>query len=258
LRGSTKICLSIGILLALLSLAWMVLLPKMVERELRESTGFDFHVAVLKADPFTGQIVVQGLTAKNPPRYPAPDFVVLRELHADVNVFSWLFSDHVVINELDVDTAKIELIRQHDGTSNAGDFMAALSRGGGGAAVPSPAPRSHKQYLVKRLHIRLEELVVADYTGSKPEEKVYTLNIDQSYTDVSNPKQLIVPQVVKTLHSFGLHHDVANLLPGDFGQALALAVGGVAQVGAELKNVAQKTGETLKGALDKLDQSPKP
>jgi hypothetical protein len=259
LRGTTKVCLIIGIVFAVASLAWMVFLPALVERELREATGFEFRVAVLKADPFTGRVVVRGLSARNPPRYPSPDFVELRELRADVNEFSWLFSDHVVINELDVDTAKIELIRQHDGTSTAGDFISALSRGGASApAAAAPTPRARRQYLVKRLHVRLEELVVADYTGSKLDEKVYKLNIDQSYTNVSDPKQLIVPQVVKTLYSFGLHHDVAKLLPGEFGEALAAAVGGAAHVGSAVKSVVEKTGESLKGAFDKLEQSPKP
>lgn len=254
MRLSTKICLGLGVLFALASLAWMVFLPGIVQRELRESTGFDFRVAVLKVDPFTGRVVVQGLSAMNPKGYPSPDFVELRELRADVNVYSWMFSEHVVINELDVDTEKIVIIRRHDGKSNAGDFMAAFS---GGPAAAAPAPR-HRDYFVRKLRIRLGELSVEDYTGSKVDKKTYKLSIDQSYTNVSDPKQLLVPGVVRSLHSFGLHHDVARLLPGEFGQALAGAVGGMAQVGAVLEGVVHKTGETLKGALDKLDQSPKP
>jgi hypothetical protein len=246
LRRSTKICLGLGILFALASLAWMVFLPAIVQRELRESTGFDFHVAVLKCDPFTGRVLVAGLSARNPPSYPSPDFVELRELRADVNVFSWMFSERVVINELDVDTEKIVLIRQHDGKSNAGDFMAAANR------------RKPRDYLVRRLHIHLGELAVEDFTGSKSDTRDYKLNIDQNYTNVTDPKQLLVPEVVKALHSFGLHHDVEQLLPGDFGRALALGVGGVAEVGAVLRDAAHKTGETLKGAIDKLDQSAKP
>lgn len=254
MRRSTKVCLSLGLLFALVSLAWMVFLPAIVQRELRESTDFDVRVSVLKVDPFTGRVVVMGLSARNPPGYPSPDFVELRELQADVNVFSWMFSERVVINELDVDTERIAIIRRHDGTSNAADFMAAFTRSGS-AAVRVPRSRA---YFVKRLHIRLAELSVEDFTGSKSDKKVYKLAIDQSYTNVSDPKQLLVPEVVKALHSFGLHHDVEQLLPGDFGRALALAVGGVAEVGAVLRDAAHKTGETLKGAIDKLDQSPKP
>jgi hypothetical protein len=254
LRRSTWICLILGLLFAAASLAWMVFLPALVQRELRETTGFDFRVSVLKVDPFTGRVVVQGLSAKNPPGYPSPEFVELRELRADVNVFSFLFSDHVVINELDVDTEKIAIIRRHDGKSNAGDFMAAFSHPG-----PAAAPaRGSRDYFVKRLHIRLAELSVEDFTGSKSDKKVYKLDINQDYTNVSDPKQLLVPEVVKALHSFGLHHDVEQLLPGDFGRALASAVGGFAQVGSAIKGAVEKTGETLKGAIDKLDQSPKP
>jgi hypothetical protein len=231
----------------------MVFLPAVVQRELRESTGFDFRVAVLKCDPFTGRVLVSGLSARNPASYPSPDFVELRELRADVNVFSWMFSEHVVINDLDVDTERIVIIRQHDGRSNAGDLMAAVAK----SRAQAPAGKS-RDYLVKRLRIRLGELSVEDYTGSKTDKQVYKLNIDHTYTNVTDPKQLLVPEVVKTLHSFGLHHDVEQLLPGDFGRALALGVGGVAEAGALLRDAAHKTGETLKGALDKLDQSAKP
>jgi hypothetical protein len=255
LRRSTKICLALGILFALASLAWMVFLPRVVQRELRETTGFDFRVAVLKCDPFTGRVLVEGLSARNPSGYPSPDFIELRELRADVNVFSWMFSDHVVINDLDVDTERIVIIRRHDGRSNAGDLFAAF---GGGGAPGAAAPRKSRDYFVKRLHIRLGELAVEDYTGSKTDKRHYTLNIDHTYANVSDPKQLLVPEVVKTLHSFGLHHDVEQLLPGDFGRALAVGVGGVAEVGAVLRDAASKTGETLKGAIDKLDQSAKP
>jgi hypothetical protein len=232
----------------------MVFLPAVVRRELRATTGFDIRVSVLKANPFTGRVVVMGLSARNPPGYPSPDFVDLRELRADVNLFSWMFSEHVVINELDVDTERIAIIRRHDGTSNAGDFMAAFS-GPGSAAIPPPR---HRHYFVKRLNIRLAELSVEDFTGSKSDRKVYKLSIDQSYTNVSDPKQLLVPEVVKALYSFGLQHDVEQLLPGDFGRALAVAVGGLAQVGSVLTGAVEKTGETVKGAIDKLDQSPKP
>jgi hypothetical protein len=250
-RRSTTVCLLVGGLFALASLAWMVFLPRIVERQLR-ATGFDVRVAVLKVDPFTGSVVVEGLVAKNPPAYPTPDFVELSELRADVSVFSWFFSDRFVINELDVDTSRIALIRQHDGKSNAGEFMAAF-KSGHPAAAGKP-----KKYLIKKLHIRLEELYVADYTGLATDKKTYKLNIDRSYTNVTDPRQLLVPDVVKTLYSFGLHHDIAKLLPGEFGQALADTLGGAAHVGTMLKNAAQKTGESLKGAIDKLEQSPKP
>jgi hypothetical protein len=252
LKRSTKICIALGALFALASLVWMVFLPRIVERELRLATGFDIHVAVLRADPFTGGVVVRGFSAQNPKSYPTPEFVELRELHADVNLFSF-FTDQIVINELDIDTEKIALIRQHDGKSNAGAFMAAFS--GGSAPVdgkaPPPPPRKPRRYLVKKLHLKVQELIVADYTGLAIDKRSYKINIDETYNNVTDPKELLVPGVIKTLYGFGLHHDIAKLLPGDFGQALANAIGGAANVGSAFKKM-------VKGAFDKLDQSSKP
>ncbi len=261
MRRSTKICLAVGVAFAAVSLAWMIFLPRVVEHELRTVTGFDIRLKVLKADPFTGRVVVEGLSAKNPPSYPTDEFVELRELRADVNLFSCLFTDRAVINELDVNIEKIALIRQHDGKSNAGAFMAAFHhspQAGGAAQAPPPAPGKPMEYLVKKLHIRLEELEVADYTGMAADKKAYKLNIDQTYNDVTNPRQLLVPSVVNSLYTFGFHHDIAKLLPGDFGQALADTLGGVQHMGSSLKSTFQKAGDSLKGALDKLEQSPKP
>jgi len=237
----------------------MVFLPSVVEHELRAVTGFEFRVAVLTANPFTGRVAVRGLAATNPPGYPAPDFVELRELHAAVEVFSWIFSDRNVVDDLDLDVARIVLMRRHDGRTNAGDFMAAFKRSGSGPANEAgpSAPPKPTRYLVKKLHLRIDQLVVADYSGTELDEKTYGLSIDQTYIDLTGPRQLLVPGVVRSLHAFGLRHDVARLLPGDFGSALAAAAGGAAHIGEEVKDAGKKTGEFLRGLLDKLEQSPK-
>jgi hypothetical protein len=252
-----KGCFVLGGILALVALAWMAFLPAAVEHELRTVTGFDVHVSSLSANPFTGRVVARGFTASNPATYPKPDFIEVRRMRAEMNLFSLAFSERIRINDLDLDVDRIELIRRHDGRSNAGDFMAAFIKPSEPSSQPTPlGKRTH--YFVKTLHLRLDRLVVADYTGSKSYEKSYDLRIDQTYTDVIDSRQLLTPDVVKRIHSFGLHHEVSELLPGDFGRALADAVGGMAQVEAKVQETVIKTGDAVKGALDKLDQSPKP
>jgi hypothetical protein len=254
--GAAKACLFVGGIFALAALAWMALLPTVVTHELRAVTGFDYRVAVLAANPFTGRVVVRGLIADNPPGYPKPDFVQLRELHAEVEVFSWMFSGRIVVDSLDLDIGRIVLMRRQDGRTNAGDFMAAFTRGGAApvAEAGSPAPRKAAGYLVKVLRLRLGQLVVADYSGAQPDERTYDLRIDQTYTDVTNPRQLLVPGVVRSLHTFLLRHDVARLLPGDFGSALAAAVGDAAHIKEEVKEAKKKAEKLLKGLLEKLEQ----
>jgi hypothetical protein len=237
-------------------MAWMVFLPHLAERELRALTGFDITVKVVSANPFTGRLVVRGLTAKNPPGYPEPDFLKLESLDATFDMFSVASGSQLIVDDLDMNIAKLEIIRLHDGRTNYAECMARFAPAKGAAdAVPKPARRT---YLIRKLRIRLGELVLQDYTGFNAEKKTYPLNIDHTYANVTDSRQLLVPDVVKTLYNFGLHHDMARLLPGEFGEALATAVDGFSQVGSKVKDVGHKAGDFFKGVVDKLEQSPKP
>jgi hypothetical protein len=249
----------LGGVVALCALAWMAFLPVVAEHELREITHFDVRMEVVAVNPLTGSVVIRGFVAKNPAEYPDPDFFDIRSIKADVSVFSLLFSDHIVVEELDVDIAKVELIRLHDGRTNEGQFVASFKPGGAASAPGAPsAPRKARTYLIKKLHVRFDELVVSDNSGSKTDKSTYDLHISQDFINISGPGQLLVPSVVRDLHSFGLHHDVSGLLPGDFGDALAVAVGSAATVGGKIQSAAKDTGQYLKDQLDKLEQKVKP
>jgi hypothetical protein len=255
---TAKWLLAVGVVVALLALAWVTLLPAVAEHELRSITGFDIKVEVLRVNPVTGRVVIRGLYARNPADFPKPDFLVLRELDAQIELFALLSGKHVVDNFL-LNVETIALVRRHDGKTNAGVFMAAFSSPKPAAAGPSPAPEPAPStpYLIKHLHIILDKLVVADFSGGKPDEKSYSLHIDRIYNNVTSARQLLVPDVMQTLHSFGLRHDIASLLPGDFGKALAVAVGNAAALGTGVKDAVKKTGEGLKGFFEKLEQTPK-
>jgi hypothetical protein len=244
-------------LLAVTALAWMLFLRTVVQHELRVITGFDFRVDVLAVNPFTGNILVRGLSASNPAAYPSPGFATVREIRARVNLFSWACSDTVVIDELDLDSESIQIVRVSAVKSNAGDFMAAFGAPTS-AGQAAPTPTRHKKYVVKAMHIRLDKLVIADYTGRKPDVVTYELNINHDYTNVTDTHSLLTPDVVKSLHALALRHDVSELLPGEFGTLLAVGVGGVAAVESTVVGATKKTGEAVKGLFDKLEQKPKP
>ncbi len=262
MRFPTKSLLVLGGGVALLALGWMIFLPRVVEHELRSITGFDFKVVVLTANPLTGRVVVRGLSVRNPSDFPKPEFVLLRELDAQVELFPLLSGKHV-LDKFDLSIDTIVLVRRHDGKTNAGAFVAAFSPPKpAGAGVPenpppSKAPPKATPYLIKRLHLSLDKLVVADFSGAKPDEKTYNLHINRIYNNVTSGRQLLVPDVVETLHSFGLRHDVTSLIPGDMGKLVAGAVGDAAQVSGGVKDAVKKAGQGLKGFFEKLEQTPK-
>jgi hypothetical protein len=251
-----KLVLFLGTLFAAAAMAWMVFLPRLAERELSAATGFDVTVRVVSANPFTGRLVVKGLKAKNPRGYPEPDFLELESLDATFDLYSIASGGQLIVENLDLNVAKLEIIRLHDGRTNYAECAAKFGFAkAAGTASPKPPGRT---YLIRKLHIRLGQLVLQDYTGFNAEKKSYTLNIDHTYANVTDSRQLLVPDVVKTLYNFGLHHDMAKLLPGEFGEALATAVDGLDTVRVKVKDAGHKAGDFFKGVVDKLEQSPKP
>jgi hypothetical protein len=217
---------------ALALLAWVTLLPTIVERELRNVTGFDFHVVTMKANPFTGQVSVEGLAANNPPGYPNPDFVELRALRTRAELYPWIFSKRILVDDLDLDIGQVVIVRRHDGKTNVSELMAVFTK----PPAPSTTPTQPVPYLVKNMRLRVEKLVFSDFAGSKPVERSYFLDIDQTYTNVTDWRQLLAPRLVKNL-KFGMIQDLVMLFPGNFSDALS---GAFRSLGMKLKEANTK------------------
>jgi hypothetical protein len=234
-KWATRGLLGLTVGVGLTVLAWITLLSPIVEHELRNVTGFDFHVAVLSANPFTGSVEVQGLAANNPVGYPTPDFVDLRELRAKAELYPWVFSKKIIVDDLDLDLGKIVLVRRHDGKSNVGQVITAFT----GSSTPSkPTP-----YLVKALHLRVEELVFSDYAGRKPVERDYPLHIDQSYSNVSDWRQLLAPKLMKSLKP-GMVEELVRFFPINLGDELTAAFKGI---GTKIKETDKKAEGFFRG-----------
>jgi uncharacterized protein involved in outer membrane biogenesis len=145
-----KACLILAGLFAVAALLWMAFLPAFVLHELRTATGFDVRAASITANPFTGTATVRGLFVTNPPGYAHPDFIELRGLDADLEVVTSLLSDRVVFDRLDIDLAKVEIVRQVNGRLNVSQFSSGVSGGGAlsrsstcaSTSWSSPTPRA--------------------------------------------------------------------------------------------------------------------
>ena len=246
------------------ALAWMLFLPGAVASQLRARTGFEVSVASLSCNVFSGRLAVRGLVLRNPASFPVNDFVELRDFSAAADVWS-LLSDRLVVDDLTVDVRKVTLVRRADGRSNTEVFQQALA---GSPAGPAPAavaplplgvPAPARRFLIRRLALRFDRLVLADYTGPKPAVEKFPLGVDQHYENVSDAQQLLVPEVVRRLATANLGPALAGLVPGDFGRALGGAAREASARGTEmLKDAGQKAGDLFKGLREKLEESRKP
>ena len=163
-----RLLLFLAILFAGLALAWMILLPPALTRFVRGRTGFPMDIQSLYVNPFTGRLELRGLVVKNPPSFPNPAFAEVRKVSVDWRVSS-LLSQRLVIDDFVVDVAGITLVKDPLGAINAWLFQERLA----GAPAPRPpagsptgAPVEAKsrpqEFLIERLQLRCDRLVIAD------------------------------------------------------------------------------------------------
>ncbi len=264
-RGGCMIKL-LGLLVVLgasTALAWMLFLPVVVVAQLRERTGFDATVESLSCNAFTGRISIRSLVVKNPTTFPVGDFVDLRAFSAEADVWA-LLSDRLVLDTLTLDVRKVTLVRRADGKSNAEVLQASLF-GTPAVAVPTssaattPDTRPVRSFHVRRLSLRFDQLVIADHSGGKPTAQEFSLGLDQRYENVTDSKQLLVPDVLRRVGAANLGPLLGQLVPGDFGQTLGKAALAASTRSADLlKDAGQTATDFFKGLREKLEQSKKP
>lgn len=258
-----QLLLGLVVLGALGAFAWMLLLPEFVTRQIKSRTGFDASVASLSCNPFAGRLTLRGFVLSNPASFASADFLQLREFHAEFDVGS-LFAERVSVEELRIDVRRIALVRRSDGESNAALLARNLGLGAPVAGAPGPAPRpaadsSEKKFRIGRLAIRVDQLVVADYSGAIPDVKQYDLALDQHYENVTEAKQILVPAVLGRVAAENLGPALGRVLPGDLGRAFGESARAAARSGEVLlKEAGTQASDLLRGWREKLEQSKKP
>lgn len=273
------------------ALAWMLFLPLMVTAQIRSRTGFEVSVASLSCNAFTGKIIIRGLVLNNPASFPVRDFMELREFAAEAELGS-LLGDRLVLETLTVDFKKVTLVRRADGRSNAEIFSQnllglalppastaplpgagppslpapgetpALPVAGAGSSAGTPAAAGGagpRKFLIRHLSLRFDRLVLEDHTTAKPLIQEHALALDQRYDNVTDARQLLVPEVLRRVAAENLGPVLGVLVPGDFGRALREAARTATDRGATLfKEAEQKGADLFKGLREKLEETRKP
>ncbi len=250
-----KLLVFLAAVFAFGALAWMLLLPVVVTTQLRTRTGFDATIERLTVNPFTGRVDLSGLILTNPPTFPVKEFVELRTFRANADVWS-LFSERPVFDTMTVDVGTVTLVKTRDGATNAEVFQRRLNPATS-APVPTKAATggtaNEKKFLIRKLLLRVERLVIADYSLRQPGVQDFKLAIDQTYLDVTDLKQIFAPAVLKNLAPVAIA--AGGLLPGEW----ARAVGDATKSGKELlKEAGRKAEVKVKGLFDALEESKKP
>ncbi len=239
-----RLLMVLGGLFLLGIIAWAVLLPSILVSTLRDRTGFGIRIDHLSVNIFTATVDFKGVIVENPEGWPEKDFLEIRQVRANTELFS-LFSDRLVIDDAVLDVAKVTLVTDAQGRSN----VLLLKNGSSGkpeaAPKEAPAPTAHhdQKFLIKHLVLKCDQLVYCDYSNGRHAVKSYDLRLNRELRDVDSVAKLINPLTGSALSI------VANALNGvGKGNPDALK-----DVLGTLQDAGRKTGETLKNLFHSLE-----
>ncbi len=252
-------------LVATFALMWVLLLPSIVTGLIKKRTGFDATVQHLYVNPFTASVYISQLKINNPDTFPQNDFVSVNEFKTAVEPNS-IFSDRVVVRDAVFDVAFIAVVKNAQGQTNIDVFKKGVTPANSDqkndTTKPNQAPppgkkTPPKQFLIRHLVVKLDKIIIADYSGSTPNVREIPLNIDRTFTDVTDLKQISGP-LLADLTVAGVGKFANNLLGLVIPAPILESLGVVTKdTGGILQGTGQKTKDLFKGLFDSLEDQPK-
>ena len=196
------------------SFAKDAIVRRLLVRTLKEASGFDVSIATLHLGLLTPTLELTGVKVLNPTNFPIREAVEINRLFIRYDRAA-LFGRRGHVPEIDVDFAKVVMIRSAGGEVNLERLAAVESRQSvlpTGMRTPSVAPptnmgdaekispegsvppraASRREFTmppisIGRLRVKLDALDYYDYSmGSEPMVIPAKMNFDQTFQNVTN------------------------------------------------------------------------
>jgi uncharacterized protein involved in outer membrane biogenesis len=209
----------------------------------RDKVGVDIRIESLRTGLLKPSLDLTGLSLMSPPDFPASETLRVERIRL-VSDWKSLRAREIRAEEILLDIPCLVILRNAAGETNLQRLSrlieerrkAAGPAGGGGKARPKTGPdRPKRTYRIDRLTVKIGEVQYVDYSkGGEPTTRIYPLNLDKTFTEVTDLKPVLQ----------------------QLGQSAALAAApGVLQDLQSLSEQAQKDPEGTKRALREMRDS---
>ncbi len=224
----------LGLVLVVLAayLARDLLARLSLESAVARVTGFPLSIGSVRLAIFDNKVDVREMRLLNPPDFPERLFVDLSRLYMDYHPWSF-FSGEPHLKMLSVDLRQLVIVRNKKGESNLQRLRGVMESQGKPPAQP-PAPRI--RYRVDVLHVKVGQVLVKDFSGPTPVERMYPANINVAYKRIGDATHITRLVLVSVLSRLGL-------------QEAGLEMDGLMR---GLETVTDEAGRSLKEAGDSI------
>ncbi|MFH0941145.1 MAG: hypothetical protein V1840_04755 [Candidatus Omnitrophota bacterium] len=173
------------------------ILKSAVQLTVSHVTGFGVDLDSLKVGIFRPVVDIRGLKVNNPSVYSDRVMLDLPQLYARY-VPSEILKGNIDISELTVTLKEFSVIKNADGTTNVGEL-----KGMGGVKEEGPkksaSPSKKTNVHIGLLRLKLGRVLYKDNSIQPPSVKLYNLNINKEFHDISDLRSVVRLIVAESL-----------------------------------------------------------
>lgn len=249
-----RLLVIIVVMILVLVLGRNYILPPIISTGVRAATGLGVRIGSMDIGLVNTYVHINDLQLLNPPGFADPVMVAVPEIKADYVLREFLHNK-VHLQSATFALQEVCIIKNADGTLNIEALRALRNK----QHPPAEQPKERKPMALQidELHVRIGKVTFKDYSGGgAPRVSEIPLNIDERFTNVTDPEALTLVLVAKIMTRAGL----GGLLKLDVS---GLAVTGLQELGgaagAALQNVATnvtgQAGKILEDAAGTLKKA---
>ncbi|MFH1497171.1 MAG: hypothetical protein ABII82_05025 [Verrucomicrobiota bacterium] len=166
----------LAVAVALLTLAWMLLLPALFAQKLEQATGHRLAPGRLMANPVSGHLRMTDATLFGPPGLPRADFLEIARLETTARPWH-LRQRPLQLPRLALDITTLHIVIGPGGVTNLDAWDAALATFSADGRAP---------LRIESLELHVGRVIVADYSrGDTPRLAEFTPGYRRTHTGVT-------------------------------------------------------------------------
>ncbi|MFQ5952696.1 MAG: hypothetical protein ACE5JK_04745 [Candidatus Omnitrophota bacterium] len=255
MKKAVYILVSILIVVLILSLAKNAIVKVSVERGVSLVTGMQLTTRSFRIGIFRTFVDIRGLKLLNPRGYPDRMMMDMPEIYVDYDLPA-ILDGKIHLYEMRLDLKEFVVVKNEKGELNLNSLNVIKEEEKGGPIEIADIPKMR----IDKLRLKIGRVIYKDYSGGRPPAvKEYNIDLDESYTNITDPQVLVSLLVVKALGKTSVAQltdfDLRSLQDLTFNalsSAQEMTMNAVGLTGKTLETTREATGETVKDTTEAL------
>jgi hypothetical protein len=217
-------------------------------------TGANVKLEEINVSLLRGVVDMKGIKIYNPTDYKERLMADIPEIYIDANLRE-LVKGNFYLSQARLNLEELVAIKNKEEQLNLNSLKVAKKK-----EEEKEIEKEEKEgnFKIEKLHLIIGTITYIDYTKSPVDTKKYHINIDQTYTNITDPTELarliLVKAVINTAIADFIKVDV-NSLSSDLRQALEQTTEKLQEKGKQILESSPEAVEKTKKEIEKATES---